>query len=567
MRPVAELTTKAAGTTPTLQNRHVFDGPIKFYSLSSSLVMEEKDRRGRLPTVLFAFSSLKSAASMLVLACEMGRQERNRVHVAILGRDESRIDDIIRVNGLLENCPIHWHDGRPDYASVSTDRRMMTSVRAAVGHIGNFAHLAAVIFDDSDNEDNFFKQALRQKLQEVSVTGIPIPHGAINSLRWLTRLEASALTRWSSISIDIIIHPVAESSGSLIRLLKSLQAADFHGLPLPGITIQLPPKVEPSVSAALSMFRWPPSSPGPSRLTVRRRTSPRQLTPMVASLQTVESFYPIHPEESHVLILSPDVELSPLFYHYLMLMLLEYKYSGSQLHLRNSLAGFSLETLASLRQESPLDETDFLLSQLPSSAAALYFGDTWANFHRFVTSRLDTELEQETPQFTSRLSADHTPAFMGYLLEMFRTQNSFMLYPSSHNDLAFATVHTETAEIPEEFRHPANQNAAPATEVPPASVLTAPVEEAQHTEIHTDPGSLASLLTDSSVGQTESIRRFPGLVELPLFSYLGTRKLLSESVDDALAFRRHFSVTHGGCKSESAKSGRIVGGVEGLFCR
>ena len=209
---------------------------------------------------------------------------------------------------------------------------------------------------------------MKQKLQEISVTGIPIPRGPVDSLRWLTRLDTSALSHWSSVSVDIVIHPQAESSASLIRLLKSLQAANYHGFPLPGITIELPPEVEPAIVGFLSSFRWPPAtSRVQGKLTVRRRTSSRQLTPITASLQTVESFYPINAQESHVLLLNPNVEVSPLFYHYLMFMLLEYKYSDSQAHLENNLAGISLDALSTLQSDTSLEETHFHLSQRPAS--------------------------------------------------------------------------------------------------------------------------------------------------------------------------------------------------------
>ena len=38
--PLAALTAKTTASTPTSQDQHAFDGPIKFYSLASSLAMQ-----------------------------------------------------------------------------------------------------------------------------------------------------------------------------------------------------------------------------------------------------------------------------------------------------------------------------------------------------------------------------------------------------------------------------------------------------------------------------------------------------------------------------------------------
>ncbi len=58
---------------------------------------------------LFAAASLKSAATLLPIACEMGIRERNYVHFAFMGRDEILMDALEAVNGIGPECKIMFH--------------------------------------------------------------------------------------------------------------------------------------------------------------------------------------------------------------------------------------------------------------------------------------------------------------------------------------------------------------------------------------------------------------------------------------------------------------------------
>src|SRR2546421_86561 len=127
---------------------------------------------------------------------------------------------------------------------------------------------------------------------------------------------------WNAITIDIVVQPPPESSGSLIRLLKSLQQADYFGSPPPRLSIDLPAKVDRATLQFLDHFEWPPKredsmEPHIKQLTVRHRISRQHISSEEASVRFLESFYPLSPEKSHVLVLSPQTELSPLYYHYL----------------------------------------------------------------------------------------------------------------------------------------------------------------------------------------------------------------------------------------------------------
>lgn len=59
--------------------------------------------------VLFVSSSLRSAAALLPLACEMGRLQRNYVHYAVMSRSEMPVQQLRKINGLDDSCRIIFH--------------------------------------------------------------------------------------------------------------------------------------------------------------------------------------------------------------------------------------------------------------------------------------------------------------------------------------------------------------------------------------------------------------------------------------------------------------------------
>ena len=97
--------------TPSAAEEHYYDGPIKFYKLALSLhsVARLGGQHEINKNVLFAASNLKSASEIIPLACEMARWDRNDVHLAILGRDDMDIAEIQKINGVEEDCNVHWH--------------------------------------------------------------------------------------------------------------------------------------------------------------------------------------------------------------------------------------------------------------------------------------------------------------------------------------------------------------------------------------------------------------------------------------------------------------------------
>lgn len=119
--------------------------------------------------------------------------------------------------------------------------------------------------------------------------------------------------------MDILIHASSGASGSLIRLLKSLSAADYTSCAIPHLTIELPHDVDAPTQEFLRSFQWPPANiENPTnikQLSLRQRIARWSLDEEESSNRFLESFWPATPQDSHVLVLSPQTELSPQFYH------------------------------------------------------------------------------------------------------------------------------------------------------------------------------------------------------------------------------------------------------------
>jgi hypothetical protein len=372
--------------------------------------------------------------------------------------------------------------GRPDLAPISIDARMERSVKGALQLVQAYISPDVIITQGKDWEDSFFWNGVEAHVRGSSTPHIALP-AASKDIMWIASLDSVALRSklsyslfsclsslkvltntpiiaWNKIHIEMVVHAPSES-GSLIRLVKSLDAADYLGS-APSLTIELPQQVDPQL---LRFLQTPGAlSQLASRITLRRRIQPHHMDPAESSLRTVESFYPLDSETSHLLILSPQAELGPSFYHYLKYSVLNYKQSARAKRVFSKLIGISLELPSSNpTTHSKLfappnmivkENSNFVPSflwQAPNSNAALYFGDAWADFHSFLSLRLSTP-ESATAPHTKSISEKY-PAFMEHLLEMIRAKGYYLLYPSfpGIKSSAIATVHDELYERPEEF--------------------------------------------------------------------------------------------------------------------
>lgn len=456
-----------------------YDGPVHFLELGRSL-QAVTNTRGALYNkhVLFSAASLKSAAILLPIACQMGSELRSYVHFALMGRTETELDELRAVNGVDEACNIIFHDARPDYPSTSTQPRMRTSVARAIHHINNYLHPQAIVVDASSTEEPYFLEALRTKAKEIKTPVIDLPANSQKQLAYMTKLDSSSLSAWNSFQVDILIHATSGASGSLTRLLKSLSAADYTSASVPHLTIELPHNVDSATQRFLETFQWPPAHvdnpTNAKQLSIRRRIPRWSLKEEESSIRFLESFWPANPRDSHALVLSPQAELSPQFFHYLKYTVLEYRYStAAQVQAwDNRLLGISLALPSTYlsgdsnfipptkrdvkpqTEKYPADGPTPFLWQAPNSDALLIFGQKWVELHGFVSRLFDiTHRQPITPAsfFSSKEVSKSYPSWLEHALRLSRARGYWTLYPGESIKGNVAVVHTELASPPEEY--------------------------------------------------------------------------------------------------------------------
>ncbi|KAF2143891.1 uncharacterized protein K452DRAFT_285929 [Aplosporella prunicola CBS 121167] len=487
--------------------KHYYNGRIKYYELGESLhaISKTNGHRPENKNVLFAASHLQSVSTLIPLACEMAKWNRNNVHFAIMGRHDVALSDILEINGVdLEGCPVYWHDARPDYVLYSSDLRAEMSTAAAMTHIHTFMHPQAVIMDDSYREDVFFVKGLRTRANDENIPVIEIPMDKAEGLEWLTRLDSASLKAWHRPSIDVLIHASPQATGSLVRLIKSLQEADYSGLKPPRLIIELPANTDTFTLQFLERLVWPPPSGfrvllhNPDQVILRHRIPNSKVSGEEASIRFLESFYPTTKHDSHVLLLSSNAQLSPLYYHYLLFHLLEYKYSAyegynSPSHLLgisletpsyylNGTTPFNAPTLSAMRSEKytqlQAGHEDALVPftwQAPNAHAALYFGDFWPELHSFLSLRLAAFRRQTKPQPRPRSLHESEPIWTEYFLELMRARGYFLHFPSLSDSDALVALHGELYTPPEEaLPAPTDADAAAGADAPAPSETAAP---------------------------------------------------------------------------------------------
>jgi len=452
-------------------------------------------------------------------------------------------------------------DGRPSHAPYSTDPRMEKSVMSALDNIKAFLHPQVVISHSSPREDSFFWKAVSTKTRDMNIVLIGLP-STTRDLMWLSKLDSNSLKYWNKVHVEIVIRAPSGSSGSLIRLLKSLERADYLGS-MPSLTIELPLHPDPLLHRFLQRTRWPPLTT--EAVTLRHYTQRHRLTPVESTIQTVESFYPADPSTCHVLILSSQAELSPSFFHYLKYIVLRYKYSTYAIKESAQLLGISLELPSSnptdnkpfSKPSSPSD-TPFFRWQVPNSNAALYFGDKWVEMHSFLSNHLAT-WKSPSDMAPEKVISKKFPAFMEYVLELMRARGYYILYPSfsDMNALALASVHNELYQPPDEFA--LVDSAALESQSPQA--------EDQNLEL----GSIERPVFQASTLTAllhKLLMVLPDIGSLPLLSYNGKRLDSQTSAQEAKEYARNFRATVGGCGETD-----VIGKIEidhlnadDLFC-
>jgi hypothetical protein len=388
-----------------------------------------------------------------------------------------------------------------------------------------------------------------------------------------------------------VIHAPPKSSGSLIRLLKSIEAADYFGSRRPHLTIELPAEIDPPTLDFLETLVWPPvdGSGGPhaSQVTLRHRLPRYGFTGEEASAHFIESFYPARPKDSHVLLISPQVELSPLYYHYVMYNLLQYKYAtyARLTYAFKNLMGFSLELPSTYLNNSaelkpptlespkkglglePGEGTPFLW-QAPNSNAALYFGDKWVELHSFLSARISIQNPSlfggYKPPSRLKIVSEYYPSWMEYVQELMRIRGYYLLYPffPAKSDVV-VNVHDELYQLPEEYSSTRRQSLISPTPTPDLHdpFITDPLAHTPSLATHQE----SPLLTSKLLSILPHFGDLSDLLSLPILSYDGNLIPPSLSESNALQFADDFRREIGHCSVKDTITYSHMSALD-LFC-
>ncbi|KAK0641638.1 hypothetical protein B0T16DRAFT_218645 [Cercophora newfieldiana] len=561
-----------------------YDGPIRFEKLADSLQAISGTRGDYVDNknVLFAASSLKSAALLLPVACKMGAELRSYVHFAVMSKSEIPVDQLREVNGVDDSCQLIFHDARPDRAGTSSEDRFLKAVMRGFYHINSYMHPQVVIVDASDSESGLFLEAARVQLRSMKIPIIELPENSPSKLTWLTKLDSASLAAWHKVNIEILIQAAPGTSGNLVRLLKSLVAADFSASATPHLTIELPNNVDAATAAYLETFQWPPAKAyNPThvkQLTLRHRIPRNSLTEEESSARFLESFWPADPRHSHVLVLSPQVELSPSFFHCklpplsshhhtdqdstdIKYSVLEYMHSNAAitqqwdsrlLAISLDLPSTHLDATKSFAPPSNKDASSDAISspflwQAPNSNAVLYTGQKWVELHAFVSHLLEfqqTAEKNQTPLpsvFTNKLVSKRYPSWLEHALKLSRARGYWTLYPSQLTAGNLAVVHNEMYRAPEEYEKEIKRGGL-----------------ADSAEIVLAGGSL---LENLPFGGT-----LPGFDQMPLLLWDGRATKLRDLDAHAVEYAGEFRKAVGGCEGLTPSELLPRQSARDLFC-
>lgn len=278
----------------------------------------------------------------------------------------------------------------------------------------------------------------------------------------------------------------------------------------------------------------------------------------------------MNPRLSHLLMLSPQAEVAPSFYHYLKYSILRYKQSARAKHTSMNLMGISLEPPVSkpttdkelfippamlstdaMEKTGPHSIPTFLW-QMPNSNAALFFGDKWSEFHSFLSSRLGVAESRTNIASQDKIMSKKYPAFMEYLLELMRAKGYYMLYPSfpGHTAASLVTEHHDLYHPPEEYAHEVSLNTG-----------TKPVPEINNPDEPLEPliDDVSGMSSEKPLNGAPTIMPLlslfesglPDVEELSLLSYDGEELAPEKYYRQTREYAEKFRLRYGHCTEES----------------
>ncbi|KAF8957453.1 hypothetical protein BDZ97DRAFT_1906800 [Flammula alnicola] len=277
-------------------------------------------------------------------------------------------------------------------------------------------------------------------------TVIRIPRLDLENTEWMASLKLEEWKNWHRPRIDISII-TNDRPQSLTRLMNSLASARYFG-DQPTLRVNVEQDCDADTLRIAENIAWPLG-----RLFIHHRVVHGGLLAAV-----VESWYP-QDNDSYGLLLEDDVELSPLYYAWIKMTLLRYRYGVAsdrtpnlfgislyqQKHLELPMEGRQPFNPRSMFAEAGLSHpiTPYL-SPVPCSWGAIYFPEHWREFHDYLAVRLaETTLTIENEVVPDVRSNHWSKSWKKFFIELVYLRGYVMLYPNYEDFVSLSTNHLE----------------------------------------------------------------------------------------------------------------------------
>ncbi|KAH9945730.1 hypothetical protein B0H21DRAFT_693844, partial [Amylocystis lapponica] len=385
-------------------------------------------------TFLLIFSSVQELHQFAVAAC---RLQRSGYLLHSLLYDDTLDSGTVSDHGTISlsrvTHSVFGSPGRTPAFGQLKDLALLTDVIIAIsGYDRLSAALAQILAGYEENTPSV----------------IQIPKEDLPYCDWMGTLT---LQEWKSLYWHVPRVDVAVITNnrprSLARLLSSLTSAHYFGDSL-DVRINMEQTADVETLQTVNNFQW-----RHGRVFAHHRVVHGGLLTAV-----VESWYP-RSDDTYGLLLEDDVELSPLFYAWLKMSLLRYRYGAPQNN-SSQLFGISLyqQKHLELRPSGrhafsarrtfaaaglPAPHTPYL-SQIPCSWGALYFPAHWREFHAFLGARLGgAPWAPDAPVVPGVRSNRWARSWKRFFIELAFLRGYVMLYPNFAGYASLSTNHLE----------------------------------------------------------------------------------------------------------------------------
>ncbi|PVG02034.1 hypothetical protein CPB86DRAFT_780929 [Serendipita vermifera] len=290
-------------------------------------------------------------------------------------------------------------------------------------------------------------RTFEQRRASQEVVTVALTREELRHSDWMGTIKLTEWKAWDRMRVEFSVI-TNNRPRSLSRLLGSLNEALYFGHSNIHLTINMEMTADSETRHIVQDFRWKHGI-----IAVRHRVVLGGIIPAI-----VESWYPAS-NDSYGLLLEDDVELSPLFFAWIKMNILRYRYGQIRRngHLIYGLSLYSPRNVE-LRPEgrrpwsarklladsSNFDSQTPYLSAVPCSWGAVYFPEHWREFHDFLVTRLAERALPLTEEIVPKVRSNRWKnSWKSFFIELVWLRGYVMVYPNYDNFTSFSTNHLE----------------------------------------------------------------------------------------------------------------------------